>query len=398
MPHNCASKAKEISDQFDFVVFGGEYGLFNGALAIVDVIVTGGNCTLEYIKSEVKDFGVDVVTEMIKAGINPTSEPIYSGVKIFQNWEQPLPGVKIPLPNKFVPYIAARKKPVASPTAAGSFMVPSVQVGTALEESNGYFEFGMGVWSGASPELFIIKKRETDSKMTEVHILSGESNFSQFILQTATALPETDWNWKFLITDTNSIKPDLMAINRRGTSAPYMTEVHILSGESNYQKFVLQVKTKLEQTDDTWDFGVAGWSGNKPDLFAIKKSGTTNKKTEVHILSGDSNYQDFVFQKETALPETYDNFQILIGRRDGQKADLFAVKKSDTDSKMTEVHILSGESDFSKYILQTATALPPTDGSFDFQLINWDGGDPDLVAIKKQATGTRSTEVHIFKG
>jgi len=62
------------------------------------------------------------------------------------------------------------------------------------------------------------------------------------------------------------------------------------------------------------------------------------------------------------------------------------------------VNILSGELNFVEFKLQVKTALHPSNDSFDFQAINWDGGRPDLLAIKKQATGTRMTEVHIFRG
>jgi hypothetical protein len=37
-----------------------------------------------------------------------------------------------------------------------------------------------------------------------------------------------------------------------------------------------------------------------------------------------------------------------------------------------------------------------TSDTFDFAMTDWDVGGPDLVAIKKSNTGTRSTEVHIL--
>ncbi len=400
MPHNRAKREKEVRDQFEFVVFADtEVSAFSAALAVVDIIVTGGNYSLEYIKTELGDFGLKVVEKMIQAGVNPATEPIYSDVMIFQNWEQPIPGVKIPLPNKFVPYIAARKSKIVTPASTGPFKVPILQVGTGLQETNGYYDFGVANWSGGKPDLFVIKKRETGTGKTEVHILSGESNFSQFVLQTGTPLEATDNNWSFFLARWTGGKPDLVAVNRRGASPPHKTEVHILSGESNYQQFVLQVKTALEQTSDAWDFSMANWSGGKPDLFAIKRRGTGTGKTEVHILSGESNFSQFVLETGTALRETDENWQFAIAKWAGAKPDLFAISRRGTSSPhMTEVHVLSGESDFGEFILQGKTALHPSDDSFDFQVIDWDGGRPDLLAIKKHATGTRKTEVHIFKG
>ncbi|KNG79821.1 hypothetical protein ANOM_011858, partial [Aspergillus nomiae NRRL 13137] len=59
------------------------------------------------------------------------------------------------------------------------------------------------------------------------------------------------------------------------------TEVHILSGASDFQKFILQKGTPLPQTDDTFDFAVGDWNQDgKPDLFAIKKSNTDSTSTE----------------------------------------------------------------------------------------------------------------------
>jgi hypothetical protein len=66
----------------------------------------------------VKQFGIDLATALAQAGINPATEPRYFGDFVFNNWERPFPGVVVPLPNKFVPYVAARKKgqPANTPT------------------------------------------------------------------------------------------------------------------------------------------------------------------------------------------------------------------------------------------------------------------------------------------
>jgi hypothetical protein len=79
--------------------------------------------------------------------------------------------------------------------------------------------------------------------------------------------------------------------------------------------------------------------------------------------------------------------------------DLVAIKKSNTGSGSTEVHVLSGASGFQQFILHTGTALHQTDDTFAFAVVDWDGdGTPDLVAIKKSNTGSGSTEVHMLRG
>ncbi|MCC3776489.1 VCBS repeat-containing protein [Streptomyces sp. UNOB3_S3] len=82
--------------------------------------------------------------------------------------------------------------------------------------------------------------------------------------------------------------------------------------------------------------------------------------------------------------------------RDG-RPDLLAIKKSGTGTNSTEVHVLSGASNYQRFILQTGTALHETDRTFAFSVADWNrDGRPDLVAIKKSNTGTNSTEVHIL--
>lgn len=50
--------------------------------------------------------------------------------------------------------------------------------------------------------------------------------------------------------------------------------------------FDFQSGTALHETNDTFDFAIGDWSQDgRPDLFAIKKSNTGSKSTEVHVIS-----------------------------------------------------------------------------------------------------------------
>lgn len=111
MPHNRPEREAQIRDQYHFVVFGGEYSLAHAALAAIDAVIDGGNLTYDFLKDELTRFGIELAISMASAKppVLPT-EPLYVGKMIFENWEEPLPGLKIALPNKFVPYVAARKK------------------------------------------------------------------------------------------------------------------------------------------------------------------------------------------------------------------------------------------------------------------------------------------------
>lgn len=131
MPHNRAKREDPIRATYGFVVFADtEVSALHLALAAVDVFYTGGTYTTQYIKDELGDFGEKVVTRMMEAGFNPVNETVYGGVMKFQNWEKPLQ-VKIHLPEKYVPYIAGRKRDVPAVPSE-----PGIPVQVELEEDH----------------------------------------------------------------------------------------------------------------------------------------------------------------------------------------------------------------------------------------------------------------------
>ncbi|WP_221495445.1 FG-GAP-like repeat-containing protein, partial [Streptomyces netropsis] len=151
-----------------------------------------------------------------------------------------------------------------------------------------------------------------------------------------------------------------------------------------FGNFILQTGTALHETDDTFATATTDWDRDgRPDLVAVKKSRTGTNSTEVHILSGASNFQRYILQTGTALHETDASFDFAITDWDRDtRPDLVAVKKNRTGTNSTEVHILSGASNFQRFTLQTGTALHETDASFDFAITDWDRDTrPDLVAV-----------------
>jgi hypothetical protein len=80
-------------------------------------------------------------------------------------------------------------------------------------------------------------------------------------------------------------------------------------------------------------------------------------------------------------------------------ADAVAIKRNATGTQSTEVHILDGATHFTTFLVQTGTGLAETDSNTEFALADWDfDGIPDLFAIIKQNTGSATTEVHILSG
>jgi hypothetical protein len=283
-----------------------------------------------------------------------------------------------------------------------NFQEPILQTGTRLSETDGTFDFLVADWNGDGvQDLIAIKKQNTASKTTELHILSGGSNFQQYLLQTDTILPETDGTFEFAMTDWNGDKSlDLVAIKKNGTDTG-QTEVHILSGKAQYKAFLLQTRTALPPTDSTFKFLMGDWNNDgRDDLIAVRKSNTGSHSVEVHILSAATKFQTYILQTGTALHEVDDSFDFILTDWNGDRClDLVAIKKRGGETSSTEVHILSGALNFRNYMLQTGTTLHPTDDRFAFQVAPRRSNDrSDLFVIKKRGTGTNTTEVHILAG
>jgi hypothetical protein len=126
-----------------------------------------------------------------------------------------------------------------------------------------------------------------DGRQQHRSALSGSSEFKSFILQTGTGLHETEASFDFAVTDWNADgRPDLVAVKKSNASTTN-TEVHVLSGASNYRDFILYSRTALHRTDGTFVFAVADWRRDgRPDFVAAKKRNTSTKSTEVHIMAG----------------------------------------------------------------------------------------------------------------
>ncbi|MFZ2452530.1 MAG: VCBS repeat-containing protein [Methylovulum miyakonense] len=284
---------------------------------------------------------------------------------------------------------------------AANFQNYILQTGTALHETDDSFTFALGNWnSNGRPDLFIIKKSNTGTGSTEVSILSGDSNYQHYLLQTGTALHQTDHSFEFAVADWNKDGWQDLVIIKKSNTGTGSTEVSVLSGATNFRQYLLQTGTPLHQTDGNFSFAVADWTGDgRPDLFVIKKNDTGTGSTEVSILSGSSNYQEYLLQTGTALHQTDDSFNFAVAdwNNDGWP-DLIIVKKNNTGTGSTEVSVLSGATNFQHYLLQTGTPQHVTDHNYAFLASNWGGrGDCDLAVIKKNNTGTKSTEISFMR-
>lgn len=207
--------------------------------------------------------------------------------------------------------------------AASNYKQFALQTRTALEQVGDDWDFGVA----HNRDVFAIKKRNTGSGTTEIHVLSAEHGYQKFSKQTRTALPPTDGNWAFTIAHDR----DVVAIKKSGTDSG-TTELHILAASSNYQNFTLQKRTALHRTDHTWAFDVA----HNRDIFAFKKNGTQSGTCELHILAASAGYQSFAIQTKTGLHEVDDTWVLRVA----EGRDVYAIRRSGGASNSTEVHVM----------------------------------------------------------
>jgi hypothetical protein len=203
--------------------------------------------------------------------------------------------------------------------------------------------------------------------------------YARFNFQTSTCLHPTDDSFQFLMASNR----DIFAVRKRN-GASQKTEIHILSAASNYQQWALQTGTCLHPTDDSFQFLIAP----NRDIVAVRKRNGGSNSTEIHILSAASNYQQWALQTGTCLHPTDDSFQFLIA----PNRDIVAIRKRNGDSNSTEIHILSAASNYQQWALQTGTCLHPTDDSFHFLMAS----NRDIFAVRKRNGASETTEIHIL--
>lgn len=281
----------------------------------------------------------------------------------------------------------------------------ALQIPTMLQETNDQFRILMADSSkSGEPDLIAVKKKGTTRENIEIHLLYAAHRYQRIMLRILTPnFTPLDDRWDdqldVVLTDWNGDGTlDLVAIKKFNTES-HKTEVHVFSGASQFQEIMLQVGTALDETDETWVFGMArGLGGERPDLYAIKKSDTKTKTTEVHVLRGDTNYKQFIFRTDTSLPETGPDFDFVITDWNGDGLpDLVAIKKAGSRDKYHEVHVLSGASTYKECILRAETPYSGGNHLVDFAVADWTrNGKPDLIAFKKSNTGSTMTEMHVM--
>ncbi|KAI0444358.1 hypothetical protein F4803DRAFT_573091 [Xylaria telfairii] len=276
--------------------------------------------------------------------------------------------------------------------------------GRILDSTSIFAQENNGVWqlidatNDGVPDLAYIKTRGAETNTVEVHIASSSSKFQARIFDAGTTFgQEDDGTWQ-LVPSKNSALPDLVFIKTSNTPTGRV-EVHIASGASSYRARTKDTATVFTNEDNgVWSLYDYDGDGVL-DLVYIKTKNTSTGKVEVHVASGSSNYSRFILQTATtfAAPEN-SGFWALAPYSSSGGADLVYIKDAGTGTGQVEVHIASKASNYQKRIFEAATGFAQ-EANGVWSLIDYNrDGVLDLSYIKYQNTGTATVEVHVASG
>lgn len=176
---------------------------------------------------------------------------------------------------------------------------------------------GQGMPSANDREyIYAIKKNQTGSGFTEVHVLNRHDWFHSYVLHAVTPI-EQDWDNRFEfpcgdfnVYGTYYYDQPIWAIKKFGTGSGH-TEIHILR-PPNYNTFITQIVTSLPETNSKNIFLVAPYGNpydfnNLTDLWMITLPADDAKPKpypiNLRILSGESGFQTEIVNMQ--LPVGY---------------------------------------------------------------------------------------------
>ncbi|OGO32003.1 MAG: hypothetical protein A2Z16_16755 [Chloroflexi bacterium RBG_16_54_18] len=258
--------------------------------------------------------------------------------------------------------------------------------------------------NNGNADLYTVQKSGSQSGHSEIYILDGSTNFGSILRHQLSALPWTNDQWVFDMADyDNDGRPDLYTFHHFGTSSG-STEIHILSGASDYQSFLMSTTTSLPQsTPGSWVYQLGNFDQDGiPDLYAVDRAG--HSVVQVSVLSGASGYQASLGSYLTPIGNsgTSGAWAYAISDYDQDYvSDLVVINKAMGSGAMTEISVLNGAANFQTYLFNEPTGLlkTGTDNSWVFFLRDHNRDEiPDLFAVNKIGGIQGKTAVHILDG
>ena len=174
--------------------------------------------------------------------------------------------------------------------------------------------------------------------------------------------------------------------------------MHIAPGISRYQTRTQETGTVFnEENNGTWKLYDYDGDGIL-DLVYIKTSNTESNSVEVHVASGASTYSNFILQTGTTFAPETDGFWQLAPYSNRKAADLVFIKDANTGTGQTEVHAASKASNYATRVFEGGSCFA-AEANGVWSLIDFNGdGVLDLTYIKYQNTGSGTVEVHVAAG
>jgi hypothetical protein len=156
------------------------------------------------------------------------------------------------------------------------------------------------------PDLYLIKKQNAHLGCTEISIADGATGFKTLLVNAkGTPHPPTNGDYEIVCGDYNIDNiPDLYIIHKRNTASK-TTELRILSGADNYQSYLFDGTTGFTEADGRISFLFGDYdSRGRCDLLLINKWNTGTSATQLHVLDGSNNFQTYLLHASTTLHET----------------------------------------------------------------------------------------------
>ena len=292
--------------------------------------------------------------------------------------------------NKVLSKIPEKKKETPIILAQPPLPHGPYPIKTILHPTGDNFEFLMGDYNhDGYLDLYCIKKRNTGSKYVEVHILSGKSNYQAWLLQTKTPHPEVDEKTTFLLGDYNLTGTlDLYCIQKRGHPSGKIY-LNILKGSSGFTQWMMNVATCFNSVDDNVDLAIGDFVGDKmPDLYCIIKSKKGCSKAGVVIIRAKNNYQSLLMDTGSILDTSIgDDFFGLTDYVGHGKKDLYVIRRS---PEWIGFGVVDGtpEKLFQTFLMETGFPFS-ADKNCSFIVVG-----QKVLVVKKN--GNKCTEVHLL--